>query len=87
MSRYFELVAGSALIPGVFHLVPRIDNARLEEIFAREVLAFLVRKELLSPDKWPDKWKLTFAADRPPPPQVAYQELLMAAETSIEYFS
>jgi hypothetical protein len=31
--------------------------------------------------------KLTFVADRPPPPQVAYQELLMAAETSIEYFS
>jgi len=150
LSRYFELVAGSELMPGVvaaiqtfgdrmnlhphlhflvteggadeagvFHLVPRIDDSRLEEIFAREVLAFLVRRELLSPDKgqvtvryyglyanahrgklrkaslWPfplrmvvdriiDHLKLTFVADRPPPPQRAYQEVLMAAE---EYFS
>jgi hypothetical protein len=33
---------------GIFHLVPRIDDSRLEEIFSREVLAMLVRKELLS---------------------------------------
>ena len=31
--------------------------------------------------------KLTFFADRPPPPHVAYQEVLMAAESSAEYFS
>ena len=31
--------------------------------------------------------KLTFVADKPPPPQGAFQELLMAAETSAEYFS
>jgi hypothetical protein len=31
--------------------------------------------------------KLTFVAERPPPPQVACQEYLMAAETSGEYFS
>jgi hypothetical protein len=30
--------------------------------------------------------KLTFVADKPPP-RVAYQELLMAAEASTEYFS
>jgi hypothetical protein len=30
--------------------------------------------------------KLTFVADRPPPPHLAYQELLMAAEASTEYF-
>jgi len=29
---------------------PRIDDSRLAEIFAREVLAMLVRKELLSPE-------------------------------------
>jgi hypothetical protein len=28
---------------------------------------------------------LTFVAERPPPPQLAYQELLMAAEASPEY--
>jgi len=31
--------------------------------------------------------KMTFIADKPPPPQVAFQELLMAAEISTEYFS
>ena len=35
---------------GVFHKIPHIDDTRLAEIFAREVLAFLVGKELLSPD-------------------------------------
>lgn len=30
--------------------------------------------------------KLTFAADKPPLPQLAYQQLLMATETSSEYF-
>ena len=34
----------------VFHKIPRIDDSRLAEIFAREVLAMLVRKELLSPE-------------------------------------
>jgi hypothetical protein len=33
---------------GVFHKIPRIDDPRLTELFAREVLGFLVRKELLS---------------------------------------
>jgi hypothetical protein len=31
--------------------------------------------------------KLTFVAERPPPPQVASQELLMAADPPAEYFS
>ena len=31
--------------------------------------------------------KLTFVAERPPPPHIVYQEVLMAAETSAEYFS
>jgi hypothetical protein len=31
--------------------------------------------------------KLTFVAERPPPPQVGYKEFLMATETSAEYFS
>jgi hypothetical protein len=30
--------------------------------------------------------KLAFVADKPPPPQLAYQELLIAAESSAEYF-
>jgi hypothetical protein len=35
---------------GVFHEIPRMDDSRLAEIFAREVLAFLVGRELLSPE-------------------------------------
>jgi len=81
LTRYFEIVAGSALTPGViasiqtfgdrinlhphlhflvteggvdeaglFHKIPRIDDSRLAELFAREVLAMLVGKELLSPE-------------------------------------
>jgi len=37
-----------------FVLIPRTDDARLAEIFAREVLADLVRKELLSPE-WAER--------------------------------
>jgi hypothetical protein len=85
LSRYFEVVTGSALTPGViaaiqtfgdrinlhvhlhflvteggteeagvFHKIPRIDDSRLAEIFAREVLAMHVRKELLSPE-WAER--------------------------------
>jgi len=37
-------------------------------------------------DRIIDHLKLTFVADRPPPPHIAYQEVLMAAEASPEYF-
>jgi len=46
---------------GLFHRVPRIDDSRLAEVFAREVLADLVRKQLLSPE-WADRllsWRYT----------------------------
>jgi len=35
---------------GIFHRIPRLDDARLAEIFAREVLALLVSKGLVSPE-------------------------------------
>jgi hypothetical protein len=35
---------------GTFHKISRIDDSRLAEIFAREVLGFLVHKELLNPE-------------------------------------
>jgi hypothetical protein len=38
-------------------------------------------------DRIIDHLKLTFVAERPPPPQAASQELLMAAKPSAEYFS
>jgi len=79
--RYFELVAGRDVMPGViaaiqtfgtrinfhphlhflvteggvdkagvFRKISRIDDSRLAELFAREVLGFLIHKELLSPE-------------------------------------
>jgi len=39
---------------GVFHQIPRMDDSRLAEIFAREVLSFLVGRELLSPE-WAER--------------------------------
>jgi hypothetical protein len=50
-----------------------------------KVIAFLTDFSVV--DRIINHLKLTFVADKPPPPQVAYQELLMAAETSAEYFS
>ncbi len=46
---------------GTFHKIPRIDDARLVEIFTREVLAFLVGWELLSPEwiGWILSWRHT----------------------------
>jgi hypothetical protein len=46
---------------GVFHKIPRIDDSRLTELFAREVLGFLVHKELFSPE-WAERllsWRHT----------------------------
>ena len=167
---HFLVTEGGIDGAGVFHLVPRIDDARLEEIFAREVLYFLVRRELLSPewaerllswrhtgfsvhslvrartkpeaervgkymtrpllslerlsfedpegkvgyrygqgaretetmdylefiafltehavvDRIIDHLKLTFVAAKSPPPEVAFQEHLMAADPPVDYFS
>jgi hypothetical protein len=81
---------------GFFHKVPRFNDSRLAEIFAREVLGFLVHaesptgtgKKPARPSGWIiNHLKRTFVADKPPPPQVAFQEYLMAAEASSEYFS
>lgn len=49
-----------------------------------KVIAFLTDYSVV--DRIIDHLKLTFVAERPPP-QLAFQELLMAAETSGEYFS
>jgi len=39
---------------GVFHEIPRIDDSRLAEIFAREVMSFLVGRELLN-SEWAER--------------------------------
>ncbi len=58
---HFLVTEGGVDEAGLFHKVPRIDDPRLAEIFAREVLRFLVHKELLSPE-WADRllsWRHT----------------------------
>jgi hypothetical protein len=49
------------------------------------IIAFLT--DYAAVDKIINHLKLTFVADRPPPPHIAYQELLMAAEVSAEFSS
>jgi hypothetical protein len=50
-----------------------------------KVIAFLTDYAVV--DRIIHHLKLTFLAERPPPPHIAYQEVLMAAETGREYFS
>ena len=58
---HFLVTEGGVNKAGLFHKVPRIDDSRLAELFAREVLGFLVHKELLSPE-WEERllsWRHT----------------------------
>ncbi|MFZ2052617.1 MAG: transposase [Candidatus Aminicenantales bacterium] len=58
---HFLVTEGGVDKAGAFHKISRIDDSRLAELFAREVLGFLVHKELLSPE-WADRllsWRHT----------------------------
>jgi len=58
---HFLVTEGGMDAAGVFHKIPRIDDSRLGEIFAREVPADFVRKKLLSPE-WAERilsWRHT----------------------------
>ena len=54
MHLHFLVTEGGVDAAGVFHEIPRIDDSRLAEIFALEAPAFLVGRELLSPD-WAER--------------------------------
>jgi len=49
-----------------------------------KVIAFLTDYAVV--DRIIDHLKLTFVADKPPPAHLAYQEVLIARESSAEYF-
>ena len=51
---HFLVTEGGMDQAGVFHRISRIDDSRLAELFAREVLGFLVGRELLSPE-WAER--------------------------------
>jgi ribosomal protein S27E len=58
---HFLVTEGGVDEAGLFHKIPRIDDSRLAELFAREVLADLVGRELLSPE-WAERilsWRHT----------------------------
>ena len=50
-----------------------------------KIISFLTDYAVV--DRFIGHLKLTFVAEMPPPPHTAYQEVLIAAETSAEYFS
>jgi hypothetical protein len=50
-----------------------------------KVIAFLTDYAVV--DRIINHLPLTIFAERPPPPQIAYQEILMAAEDGAEYLS
>jgi len=50
-----------------------------------KVIVFLTDHAMV--DRIIDHLKLTFVADKPPPPHIAYQEVLVAVEFPAEYFS
>jgi len=50
-----------------------------------KVISFLADYAVV--DRIINHLELTFVAERPPPPLIALQEFLMAAEASAEYFS
>ena len=49
------------------------------------IIAFLSDYAMV--DRIINHLKLIFVAERPPPPRMVYQELLMAAESPAKYFS
>jgi len=49
-----------------------------------KIISFLIDYALI--DRIIEHLKLSFVAERPPPPHIAYQEVLMAADTGGEYF-
>jgi hypothetical protein len=58
---HFLVTEGGVDEAGVFRKISRIDDFRLAALFAREVVRFLVHKELLSPE-WADRllsWRHT----------------------------
>ncbi len=62
---HFLVTEGGVDEASLFHKVPRVDDSRLAELFAREVLTDLVSRESLSPE-WGERilsWRHTETLD------------------------
>jgi ribosomal protein S27E len=89
LTRYFELVTGSALMPGVIAAIQtfgdRINfHPHLHCGGRMKVIAFIT--DYRAVDRIIDHLKLTFVAEKPPPSYVFTEVALMAAEESGAYF-
>ena len=72
----------AAMIRKVYEVDPLVCPQCQDQM---RIIAFLTDYSVV--DRIINYLKLTFVAERPPPPQITYQELLMSAEASTEYFS
>jgi len=54
-------------------------------VFHKKIVAFLTDFSMV--DRIINHLKLTFVADKAPPPQGAFQEYLLAADPPVKYFS
>jgi hypothetical protein len=72
---------------GKYMIRPLLSLERLSLDEKRAQVCYRYGREAGEMDRIINHLKLTFVADKPPPPQIAYQEVLMAAETSTDYFS
>jgi hypothetical protein len=83
---HFLVTEGGVDKAGVFHKFYEVDPMLCPKCGGKmRVIAFLTDCAVV--DRIIDHLKLTFFAERLPPPQVAYQEVLVAAEAPAEYFS
>jgi len=72
-------------LPSIVCCSITLTSSWLSMKVASRIIAFLTDHSVV--DRIINHLKLTFVAQRPPPHHQAYQELLMAAETSAEYLS
>lgn len=74
-------VKGQVMVRKVYEVNPMICprcGGRMEAV------AFLTKHAVI--DRIIDRLKLRFVPERPPPPKIAFQELLMAADPPVAYF-
>ena len=74
----YRILRNSVRVPGLRLACPHCGGQM-------KVVAFITEFSVV--DRIINHLKLTFVAEELPPPRIAYQEVLMAAEAPAEYFS
>ena len=86
--RLAEIFAREVLsfLAGMIRKVYEVDPMACPRCGGRMKVVALIT-EYAVVDRIVDHLKLTFAAAKPPPSQAAFQEILMAADPPVDYFS